>query len=88
MEGDDAKLPLFHGNGTEDTKQYQFLCEAVWTVKQVQDDDVKKRSIGENFSMLRTGLVHEVCTSPHRDPNEESIRDQNYIDQRVQNAYV
>ena len=42
MAGDDAKLPLFNGNGTEDPKQYQFLCEAVWIVKQTVDDDVKK----------------------------------------------
>ena len=37
MEGDDAKLPLFHGNATEDPQQYWFLCEAVWTIKQAQD---------------------------------------------------
>ena len=42
MEGDDAKLPLFHGNGTEDPQQYCFLCEAVWTIKKAQDGDGKK----------------------------------------------
>ena len=41
-EGDDAKLPLFHGNGIEDVEQYQFLCEAVWIVKQILDDDINK----------------------------------------------
>ena len=40
--GDDAKLPLFHGNGTEDPEQYWFLCEYVWSVKQITDDEVKK----------------------------------------------
>ena len=42
MVGDDVKLPMFHGNGTEDPKQYWFLSEAVWTIKQVQDEDMKK----------------------------------------------
>ena len=32
MAGDDVKLPLFHGNETNDTEQYLFLCEAVWNV--------------------------------------------------------
>ena len=42
MESDDMKLPLFHGNGTDDPEQYWFLCEAVWIVRQTTDDDVKK----------------------------------------------
>ena len=42
MEGGDAKLPLFHGNGTDNPEQYWFLCEAVWTVKQTMDDEVNK----------------------------------------------
>ena len=42
MKGDYAKLPLFHGNRTKDPKEYQFLCEEVQTIKQNQDDDVKK----------------------------------------------
>ena len=31
MAGDDMKLPMFHGNGTDDPKKYWFLCEVVWT---------------------------------------------------------
>ena len=50
MAGDDTKLPLFHGNGTDDPKQYWFLCEVVWTVRQVMDDDVKK---GQLVTTLR-----------------------------------
>ena len=42
MVGNDVDLPLFHGNGTEDIKQYWFLCEVVWIVRQTADDDVKK----------------------------------------------
>ena len=29
MAGDDMKLPMFHGNGTDDPKQYWYLCEVV-----------------------------------------------------------
>ena len=36
------KLPLFHGNKTDDPEQYWFLCEAVWIVRQDTDKDVKK----------------------------------------------
>ena len=39
--GDDMKLPTFWGTGGEDPEQHWFLCEAAWTIKQVQDDDVK-----------------------------------------------
>ena len=42
MAGDDTKLPLFHGNGTDDPKLYFFICETVWTFRQATDDDVKK----------------------------------------------
>ena len=42
MAGDDTKLDLFHGNGTDDPEQYWFLCEAVWIAKQTTDDGVKK----------------------------------------------
>ena len=39
--GDDMKLPSFKGTRGEDPKQHWFLCEAVWTIKQIQDDNVK-----------------------------------------------
>ena len=39
------KLPIFHGNDTNDPKQYQFLCEAIWTTRQTVEDDVKKRQL-------------------------------------------
>ena len=45
MVGDDMKLPMFHGNATDDLEQYWFLCEAVWTSKQATDDDVKKSQL-------------------------------------------
>ena len=39
--GDDMKLPTFKGTGAEDPEQHWFLCEAVWTIKQIQDDNTK-----------------------------------------------
>ena len=35
------KLPTFKGTGAEDPKQHWFLCEAMWTIKGIQDDDIK-----------------------------------------------
>ena len=49
MVGDDVKKPLFQGNMTKDLEQYQFLCEEVWIVKQVQDDDITKGKLAMNF---------------------------------------
>ena len=49
MLGDDLKLPLFQGNGTEDLEQYWFLYEAIWTIKQVQDEDIKKGQVETKF---------------------------------------
>ena len=49
MMSDNVKLPLFHGNETEDPEKYWFLCEAVWTVKQVQDEDIKKGQLTTTF---------------------------------------
>ena len=39
--GDDMKLPTFKGTGSEDPEKHWFLCEAIWTIKQIQDDNVK-----------------------------------------------
>ena len=49
MVGDDVKLPLFHGNMIEYPEQYWFLCQAVWTVKQVQDEDIEKGQLVTTF---------------------------------------
>ena len=46
---DDVKLLFFQGNGTEDPEQYWFLCEVVWTIKQVQGNDIKKGQLAMTF---------------------------------------
>ena len=42
--GDDMKLPTFKGTWVEDPEQHWFLCEAIWTIKQIQDDNTNLSS--------------------------------------------
>ena len=45
MVGNDIKFPIFNGNGLEDPGKHWFLCEVVWTVRQVQNDAIKKEQM-------------------------------------------
>ena len=47
--GDDMKLPIFKGTGSEDPEQHWFLCEAIRTIKQIQDDNVKLVQLATTF---------------------------------------
>ena len=49
MAGDEMKLPIFNGNGTDDLEQYWFLCEAIWTAQQIIDDDIKKSHLATSL---------------------------------------
>ena len=42
MAGNDIKFPIFNGNGLEDPEEHCFLCEAIWTVRHVQDEPIKQ----------------------------------------------
>ena len=42
MERTDVRLPTFNGNRIENLEQHWFLCEAVWTVRLVNNDDIQK----------------------------------------------
>ena len=46
---DEVKLPMFQGNGAKDPKKYWFLCEEVWMIKQVKDEDIKKGQLATTF---------------------------------------
>jgi hypothetical protein len=35
------RMPEFHGVGSEDPEQHIFVCETIWTVKNVQDEGEK-----------------------------------------------
>ena len=50
MVGNDIKLSIFHGNGLEDLEKHWFLCEVVWTMRQVQDEAIKK---AQTITILR-----------------------------------
>ena len=39
---DEMRLPIFKGDGSEDLDQHWFLCEAVWNIKNVIDEVVKR----------------------------------------------
>ena len=47
--GEDTKLPVFRGTGAKDPDQHFFMCEAVWNIKQVQNDDTKKAQLETIF---------------------------------------
>jgi len=36
--GDMLRMPVFHGDGSEDPEQQLFVCKAIWATKQVQDE--------------------------------------------------
>ena len=45
----DIKIPVFRGTGLEDPNQHWFLCEAMWNVKQVTDNNVKMAQLTTTF---------------------------------------
>jgi hypothetical protein len=51
MAGVDPTLRMlvFHGAGSEDPEQHLFVCEAIWTVKNVQDDDANIAQLETTF---------------------------------------
>jgi hypothetical protein len=39
---DEMRLPIFKGDGSEDTDQHWFLYKVVWSINQVTDKVVKR----------------------------------------------
>jgi hypothetical protein len=39
---DEMRLLIFKGDGYEDPDQYWFLCKAVWNIKNITDEVVKR----------------------------------------------
>jgi hypothetical protein len=39
---DEMRLPIFRGDGSKDPDQHWFLCEAIWNIKNVIDEAVKR----------------------------------------------
>jgi len=49
MAGGEMKLPVFHGNGSEDPQQHWFLCKAIWRVNQVAYGNMKVAQLVTTF---------------------------------------
>jgi hypothetical protein len=47
--GDEMRLPIFRGDGSEDPDQHWFLCEVVWSIKNVRDEAVKRAQFSTSF---------------------------------------
>ena len=43
------KLLVFRGSRLEDPEKHWFLCEAMWSVKQVIDDDIRMAKLTTTF---------------------------------------
>jgi hypothetical protein len=39
---DEMKLPIFRGDGYKDLDQHWFMCEAVWNIKSIIDEAIKR----------------------------------------------
>jgi hypothetical protein len=39
---DEMRLPIFRGDGSEDPDHHWFLCEAIWNIKNVTEEAVKR----------------------------------------------
>jgi hypothetical protein len=52
--GDEMRLPIFKGDGSKDPDQHWFLCEAVWNIKNVTDEAVKRTQFS---TTLRDGAL-------------------------------
>ena len=46
---DNIKLPVFKGTRSEDLEQFWFLCEAVWTAKNIMDQDIRRAQLVTSF---------------------------------------
>ena len=46
---DDIKILVFKGSGSEDPEQFWFLCEAVWTAKNILDQDIRRAQLVTSF---------------------------------------
>ena len=42
---DEMRLPIFIGDGSKDPGQHLFLCEVVWSIKNVTDEVVKRAQL-------------------------------------------
>jgi hypothetical protein len=58
---DEMSLPIFRGDGSKDLDQHWFLCEAVWNIKNITDEVVKRNQFSTRLRDDALKLVHEAC---------------------------
>jgi len=46
---DGLRMPMFNGNGSQDPEQHMFVCEAIWTAKQIQDQNAQIAQLATTF---------------------------------------
>ena len=74
--GDDIKLPIFRGTRAEDPKQHFFLCEAVWNIKQVQNDDIKRVQLTTTFRDRALTWFMKFSASAQQPRTIQEIKDE------------
>jgi hypothetical protein len=42
---DEMRLPIFRGDGFEDPNQHWFLCEAIWNIKSITEEPIKRTQV-------------------------------------------
>jgi hypothetical protein len=61
---DDMRLPIFRGDGSEDPDQHWFLCEAVWNIKNVTDEAVKRTQFSTTLRDLACMKLFQGIAQP------------------------
>ena len=74
--GDDIKLPIFRGTGAKDLDQHLFICEAVWNIKQVQNDDIKKAQLTTTFRDRALTWFMKFSTNTQQPKTIQEIKDE------------
>ena len=46
---DDIRMPTFKENGSQDHEQHMFVCEAIWTTKQITDPNARIAQLATTF---------------------------------------
>jgi hypothetical protein len=51
---DEIRIPIFRGDGSKDRYQHWFLCEAIWNIKSITDEAIKRTHFN---TTLRDGAL-------------------------------
>ena len=74
--GDNIKLPIFWGTGAEDPEQHFLICEAIWNIKQVQNDDIKRAQLTTTFRDRALTWFMKFFASAHHLRTIKEIKDE------------